>query len=202
MITIGIVDDHQLLRQGLVNLILGMEGFSVVFQVGSVSEAAACLTDIPADVVIVDMALGDGTGTDILDHIRKNGIKTRPLILTMHRETVMLDLTEEHGARGYILKDDTFEELMDAVRRVMAGEYFISSSIREYRDNVNASLNRLSAREQEIMTLAAAGAQTREIADRLFISIRTVEKHKEHIKEKLGNEKYKELLNLKKPLGI
>jgi DNA-binding NarL/FixJ family response regulator len=197
-----LVDDHPIVRQGLANLIDAESDLVVCAQVESADEAMRVLPDEKPDVVVVDISLGDRSGLELVKDIRARWPDMPMLVLSMHDELLYAERALRAGAKGYIMKQEATEKVMEGIRKVLDGELYVSERMaaRLMDQAVNAKpagtnpLSRLSDRELEVFTMIGHGLGTREIANKLILSIKTVEAHREHIKEKLSLRSGTELM--------
>ena len=199
-----VVDDHAIVRQGLMQLI---NRESDMFVCGDAETAADALKQIALlnpDVAIVDVSLKEDSGLELVKNIRIRHPKLAVLILSMHDETFYAGRFLRAGARGYIMKEVATEKVLIALRRVLAGEVYLSERmssriLHKLVDGsgatpVKATIDVLSDRELEVFSLIGQGLGTRDIAKRLHVSVKTVEAHRAHIKEKLQLQGATELL--------
>ncbi len=191
-----IVDDHPLMRRGIVSLIGAEDDLEIVSEAGSSTEALSILEskELP-DLAIVDLSLPDKSGLELTKDISALYPDLAVLIMSMHDESLYCERVLRAGARGYIMKEAAAENLVSAIRRVLDGQIYVSdtmsSSLLEIlagrRPAAEASpLERLTDREMEVYELIGRAKGSREIAEQLHISIRTVDAHRAHLKEKLG----------------
>ncbi len=189
-----IVDDHPIMRRGLMQL-LALEEDLVVYQdVGTAAAALdACLHEAP-ELVIADLSLPDKNGLELIKDLRAIHGDLRILVVSMHDESLYAERVLRAGGRGYVMKQEAPERLIEAVRTVLGGGIFVSPSVSsriiEWFANPQGTgespVSRLSDRELEILRLIGEGLGSRDIAGRLHISVRTIGAHRAHIKEKLG----------------
>ncbi|HWP41133.1 MAG TPA: response regulator transcription factor [Tepidisphaeraceae bacterium] len=192
-----LVDDHPIVRQGLAQLI-NQEPDLIVSAEAATAQQAMDLLDRPGiavDIAIVDISLEDRSGIELIKEIRARWPQLPILVLSMHDEALYAERALRAGARGYIMKQEATDRVMTAIRKVLGGEIYVGERIaaRLLGQLVSSGggepsispLRRLSDRELEIFTMIGRGLGTREIATKLFLSIKTVEAHREHIKEKL-----------------
>ena len=202
-----LVDDHPIVRQGLANLIEDEEDLTVCAQVESAEGALAAMETSRPDVIVIDVALGERSGLELVKDVRARWPEMPMLVLSMHDELLYAERSLRAGARGYIMKQEATEKVMEGIRKVLDGELYVSERMaarlmsRAVSDRGGASsgeklnpLSRLSDRELEVFTMIGHGLGTREIAQRLILSIKTVEAHREHIKEKLNLKNGNELM--------
>jgi DNA-binding NarL/FixJ family response regulator len=200
---IVVVDDHPIVRQGLA-LLINREPDLVVC--GEAEEAMGALHLLPSahpDLLIVDISLNGPDGLDLLKSIRSIQPALPVLILSMHDESIYAERALRAGANGYIMKQEATEKVLVAVRRILSGEIYVSDQIankmlKHYITGSgtlrNSSIADLSDRELEVFRLIGEGHGTRQIAEELHISIKTVESYQAHIKEKLSLRSARELM--------
>jgi DNA-binding NarL/FixJ family response regulator len=198
-----IVDDHPIMRKGLVQL-LGLEtGLQIHGDVGTAAEAIAiCLTD-PPDLVLADLSLPDKNGLELIKDLRAINPDQRILVVSMHEESLYAARVLKAGARGYVMKEEAPENLIEAVRTVLRGGIFVSPRVStkileefsNQRKGGDSPVTRLTDRELEIFRMIGEGHGSRDIAGKLHISVRTIGAHRAHIKEKLGLRDATELVH-------
>ena len=198
-----LVDDHPIVRQGLA-LLINREPDMIVC--GEADSAPSALQSIPGaspDVVVVDISLDGPDGLDLLKSIRLKDPVLPVLILSMHDESSYAERSLRAGANGYIMKQEATEKVLIAIRRILQGKVYLSERLtnrmlEQYvygaTSSKNDPLSKLSDRELEVFRLIGAGHGTRQIADELHVSIKTVESYQAHIKEKLGLRNARELV--------
>lgn len=201
--TVFVVDDHPLLRQGLALLINREPDLMVC---GEAEEAQAAMRAIATnrpDILIVDISLNGPDGLDLLKNIRNSYPDLPVLILSMHDESIYAERALRARANGYIMKQEATEKVLIAVRRILGGDFYLSERmankvLHQYISGASADMNsRLSAlsdRELEVFRLIGEGRSTRQIAEDLHLSIKTVETYQAHIKEKLALRSGRELV--------
>jgi DNA-binding NarL/FixJ family response regulator len=189
-----IVDDHPIVRQGLAQMINQESDLMVCGEAEDVPHALAAIAALSPDLVLVDLALKGGNGLDLIKTMRAQQYTLPVLVVSMHDESLYVERVLRAGARGYIMKQEATDTMMHAIRRVLQGEIYVSDKMmtkllgRFVLDAANAGaspLERLSNRELEVFRLIGEGQGTRHIAEALHVSIKTVEAHRAHIKEKL-----------------
>jgi DNA-binding NarL/FixJ family response regulator len=192
-----IVDDHPIVRQGLCQLIDHEPDLFVCGEASSVKEARANLPDALPDVVVVDLSLQDADGLELIKDIRSKHRHMPVLVLSMHDEDIYAERMLSAGANGYIMKQAAADQLLVALRRVLSGGIYVSERVGASmieRIAVSGSrkpvdpVERLSNRELQVLNLIGSGKSTREIADDLNLSIKTVESHRQRLKKKLNLE--------------
>ncbi|MGY8777066.1 MAG: response regulator [Longimicrobiales bacterium] len=192
---IVIADDHEVVRQGVRGVLDGEDGFHVVGEAQDGDAAIALVADVQPDVLVLDVNMPGKSGLDVTRELRAAGVSVRILILSMHDEPEYVLQAVRSGADGYVLKDVSPAELRDAVRAVYEGrEYFtaqvsqqLSVGLREEieEQQLRTRLDSLTPRETEVLLLIAEGHTNREAGDRLDISPRTIETHRERVMDKL-----------------
>jgi DNA-binding NarL/FixJ family response regulator len=190
-----VVDDHTLIRQGIVGLLDSQPDVEVVGQAGNAADALAAAVELEPDVVLMDISMPGTTGLDATRRIRASCPAVRVLILTIHDREDYLYEALRAGASGYVLKGADIGELIQAVRSAARGEMYLypgatKTLIEDYVRSVRAGSDRdphdgLSDREREVLHLIAQGKTTADIAADLFLSPHTVQSHRDHIMTKL-----------------
>lgn len=209
-IKIIISDDHQLFRDGIANLLASSPEIEIVAQAENGLEAIEKAKSLKPDVVIMDLTLPIINGVEATRILHKELPKTRILVLSMHAEKNYIKEALEAGAAGYLFKDCTYDQLIEAINSVCQGKNYLSGKITEVlihdylsKDGeIQNNLQDLSDRESEILKLVAEGKSTREISEKLFISIKTVGTHKQHIFEKLNFKSISDLIKYAIKKGI
>ncbi len=209
-----IVDDHPLFREGLKSIITGSRHFVVEGEAGNARDGLTMAKKIQPDVALVDISLPDDSGMQLTRRIREALPNTRVMIISMHAKIDYIVESFQAGATGYVVKESAAGRLVQGLHAVTEGEYFLDSSIshevvsrlmqspvREARVN-DMDYGRLTPREQEIMRLLADGQSKSEIAERLFISIKTVENHRSNIMKKLDLHCAMDLVRYAAKLGL
>ncbi|MFT4754293.1 MAG: DNA-binding NarL/FixJ family response regulator [Salibacteraceae bacterium] len=190
-IKIYIVDDHKIFRDGISSLISFEEEMEVV---GSVQEFMADIKTHEPDVILMDISLQDGSGTDATKWLKEQNIDGKVLILSMHREEKYVKKVLECGADGFLLKDAGTKEMLNTIKTVYQGDNFYSheimqSLVKQLTNRKTATKDltgeQLSKREMEVLKLFAEEKSNQEVADALFISTRTVDTHRRNMLDKL-----------------
>ena len=197
-----VVDDHPIVRQGLAQLLGATGDLTVCAEASTAAEAMERLETTDPDVVVVDISLEDRNGVELIKDIvaRRPGLPC--LALSMYDESIYALRVIRAGGRGYVMKQEVTKKVVNAIRRVLAGHVYLSETmsqrvlerVTQSPDSVVQSMPTLSDRELEVLTLIGRGQGTREIAEKLYVSVKTVEAHREHIKDKLKLRSGTELL--------
>lgn len=203
IINIIIVDDHPIVRQGLSQLIEHEPDLKVCAQAEDAPEAMALIKKSRPDFAIVDISLKETSGMELIKDIKAAYPNMPILALSMHDESLYAERALRAGARGYLMKSEGTTKVVDAVRKITEGRIYVSDSITAKmmnkivggEPNVGVSaIDKLSDRELEVFSLIGQGYGTRLIAERLHLSIKTIETYRSHIKEKLNLSDATELL--------
>ena len=194
-IRVVVVDDHTLVRQGIVGLLASQPDIDVVGQAGNAREAMAVIASVAPDVVLMDIAMPGQSGLDATREIRDRFPAVQVLVVTIHDREDYLFQALRAGAAGYVLKGAEVQDLLEAVRTAQRGEVYLFPSVAkklvaDYLRRSQAGEDRttydgLSDREREILGLIAQGLTTNAIAATLFLSPHTVQSHRDHIMAKL-----------------
>lgn len=201
-IRVLVVDDHAMFREGIRALLEGCDDVEIVGEATEGREAIEKVHQLAPHVVLMDIAMPVMGGLEATRRIHKETPETKVLVLTQHEDSEYILSMLRAGAKGFISKTATASELVSGVRTVHKGESYLypsaaSTLIEEYLMRVSGEKNeydRLTDREREILQLVAEGRTNREIADRLFISVKTVLRHRTNIMEKLGFHNRTELV--------
>jgi len=201
--TIFIVDDHPIIRQGLALLINREPDLAVC---GDAEEAAVALRrieEMKPDLIVVDISLSGPDGLELLKNIRVRDANLPVLILSMLDESIYAERALRAGANGYIMKQEATERVLVAIRRILGGEIYVSDRmanrmLHRFAGGVDfgtrSPVADLTDRELEVFRLIGEGRGTRQIAEELHISVKTVESYQAHIKEKLSLKNARELV--------
>ncbi len=208
-IRIILVDDHQILREGLRALLESEPDLRVVAEAGNGKDAIRLAERHVPDIVVMDLGLPDMSGLEAIREIRKLGIGVRTLVLSMHTEREFVLQAIDAGCDGYIPKSTAHVSLLQAIRTVQAGESYlhpkVATVLMESLTNTATEadqFNQLSDRERDVLKLSAQGYISREIADRLLLSPKTVETYRQRGMEKLGLEHRSDLIRFALRAGI
>lgn len=196
-VEVMIVDDHQIIVDGLRNLLSARHDFKIIAGAGSGKEALSILEVKEVDVAVVDIHMPGMTGIELTKKILKDHPAVRVLALSMHDDVSLINKMIEAGASGYVLKSSSMSEISKAILMVASGKKYLCSEIQSiimqnifFHDDairkVKTDVPRLSRREAEILELIAKEYTTEKIAEKLYISPRTVESHRKNIFTKTG----------------
>jgi len=193
--TIVLAEDHTILREGLKALLSSQPDLKIVGEAGDGLEAIRCARDHSPDMILLDLSMPTMTGLDAIKEIKRVSTDTKIIVLTVHSTEEYILASLQAGADGYVLKDAHSEELLTAIRHVLDGRRYLSPSISgtiidgllqgKKASAIRSSWETLTQREREILKLVAEGHKNKEIADLLCISLKTVEKHRANLMEKL-----------------
>jgi DNA-binding NarL/FixJ family response regulator len=198
-----LVDDHPIVRQGLALLIDREPDLSVCGEAECAHSAFHAIATLRPDVVILDISLSGPDGLDVLKEIRTKTAHLPVLILSMHDESIYAERAMRAGANGYIMKQEATEKVLVAIRRILQGEMYLSDKltnnmlqqyVRGALPAKTSPLVNLTDRELEVFRLIGEGHGTRQIADELHLSVKTIESYQAHIKEKLALRNARELV--------
>jgi DNA-binding NarL/FixJ family response regulator len=189
-----IVDDHPIVRQGLRKMIDAEPDLAVCGESASEEQARRAIRDQQPDIVIVDLLLQEGDGMELVRDVHAHHPDLPILVLSMHDEAIYAERMLAEGASGYIMKQAAADQLLSALRTVLAGDIYLSDNLaRTLRgrtgmreDALDDPVQRLSNRELQVLNLVGRGVSSREIAADLGLSIKTIESHRQSIKRKLG----------------
>jgi DNA-binding NarL/FixJ family response regulator len=209
-----IIDDHPLFREGLKTIISRDDRFKVVGEAGSGHEGFGMAKKLKPDLVVVDISLPDQSGIQLTRDLRQLLSETKILIVSMHSKIDYIAEAFQAGATGYVVKESASERLLQGLTSVAKGDYYLDSSVSHaVVENLMKSPLKaakitdtdyatLTPREQEVMRLLAEGLQSKAVAEKLFISPKTVENHRANIMNKLGLHSTIELIRYAAKLGL
>jgi DNA-binding NarL/FixJ family response regulator len=198
-----LVDDHPILCEGLAQKINGEPDLMVCGQARDAHAALEAIENLRPDIVVVDIALGDTSGVELIKDIKVRFPKLPALVLSMHDEALYAERSLHAGAKGYVMKQEEAGVLLRAIRQVLGGQVYLSEKVRDVIVNrlggnlpegeITTAAQQLSDRELQVFQLIGDGYATHEIADRLHLSVKTVASHRENIKKKLNLKTIEEL---------
>lgn len=198
-----LIDDHPLLRTGIAQLIGQQKDLVVCGEVDDSLKALDAIEQTNPDIVVLDITLKKMSGIEVLKHIKVRFPRVKVLILSMHDETLYAPRALRAGASGYIMKQEAAENVITAIRKILSGEVYISERMATQMLSrmvggratpISSPVDLLSDRELEVFTLLGKGDGTRDIAEKLNLSVKTIESHRAHIKEKLNLKNATELV--------
>ena len=210
-----LVEDHPLYREGIKAILEGSLRYRLAGEAASVEEAVAFLEKKQPEYVLVDLTLGDESGIEVVDYILAHCPNTFSVVVSMHTEIDYLMEALRSGIRGYIVKESAGDQLLAGLDSIGRGNYYIDSTlsnvvveellrspVQKVRQQYDSAYENLTSREQEILRHLAEGLSSREIAEKLFISTKTVENHKTNIMHKLDVHSSVELVRYAAKIGI
>lgn len=212
--TILIVDDHPFFREGLKSLLAQDATVDLVGEAASGEECLKKAKKLRPDLVILDISLPDRSGLEVTREIRKQLPATRVIILSMHLRVDYVTKAFRSGATGYVTKEAAPERLFECIQCVSRGDYFMDPSLHhavveklmaqteQRAADEESGYSALTQREQEILRLLAEGLSAKEVADKLFISQKTVENHRSNIMKKLDLHSVVELVRYAAKFGL
>lgn len=208
MIRIVVVDDHHMVREGICKLLEESGDLQVVGEADNGRDALKLTRLLQPDVLVLDISMSQMNGLDTLEQVRTLEIQPRVVILSMHADPGMVQQALQHGARGYVLKQAVAGELLAAVHAASRGGMYLSSGVSHvlaqgfFDGAATNMLDRLSPRERDVVELIVAGHTTREIADMLHASVKTVEKQRRDAMRKLEVDNVASLVRVCMQLGL
>jgi len=190
-----IAEDHTILREGLKALLCSKSSYEIVGEAQDGNEAIRCVDKFKPNLILMDLSMPRMNGMDAIKEIKRQSPETKVLVLTVHKTEEYIMATLQAGADGYVLKDSTHAELEMAIQTVLTGKPYISPGISgkiiegylkgRKSSKLTSPWDTLTQRERGILKLIAEGYKNKEIADYLCISVKTVEKHRANLMEKL-----------------
>ena len=201
--TVLVVDDHPLMRQGLALLINQQQDMQVCGEAEEAQAAMQAIAHLRPDIMILDISLSGPDGIELLKNIRATDPDLPVLVLSMHDEAIYAERALRARANGYIMKQEATEKVLVAVRRILSGEVYLSERmsnkmLQQYiggaPNMIQSRIASLSDRELEVFRRIGEGRATREIAEELHLSVKTVETYQAHIKDKLALRSGRELI--------
>ena len=189
-----IVDDHPIVRQGLERLIDAEPDLAIAAEVATADDALQAVDRGNVDFVILDIGLKHGSGLDVIGQIRTRLPDLPILVLSMHQERFYAERALRSGAQGYLMKQSDPAEIVPAIRRILSGELYLSPSLADElvrravdgNEEGGSQVEALSDREAEVVRYIGSGLSTREIAEELHLSVKTIESYRANVKRKLG----------------
>lgn len=199
--TILIADDHDIIREGIKNILRHQDGYEIVGEAVDGEEVLTKVKELKPDVLLLDITMPKRSGLEILDEIKVLSRDTRIIIISVHKADAYVLRAIKSGVRGYLNKENAADDLLPALRKVTAGQVYLAGEVSGYLlDKVSKGSEELSKepelseREMEILRLVVEGKTAKEIAEKIFISARTVENYKNNLLRKLGLHKTSDLI--------
>lgn len=198
-----VVDDHPAVREALCMRIAQQPDLTVCGEAADAGEALRLCNATAPDIIITDITLKNSDGIDLIKRVKTHNAAARILVWSMHGENLYAERALRAGAMGYITKEQATGQIIDAIRQVLNGQVYLSPQMREkvlrrtmgnHQPQPHSSVDALTDRELEVFRLIGAGVKTHDIADRLHLSIKTVETHRARIKRKLDIADANELI--------
>jgi len=196
LITVAIADDHPIFRKGLRDIIELDPRFRIVGEAADGEEAVRIVRELQPRAILLDIEMPRRTGLEVAEILQAEGLPIAILILTMYRQESIFNRAMDLGVTGYILKESASSDVVEGIIAVTRGEYYISPSLTKYamrespagdrNHETTPALESLTQMERRVLSLIAAARTTRQIADEMHISYRTVESHRHNICAKLG----------------
>lgn len=203
-IKIFLADDHPIFREGLIKIIHQEKNFKVCDCCGNGNQAIEFIKKNKPDIAILDISMPGLSGIEISKIISNEKLPTKPIILTMYSEEEYLEEALENGVQGYLLKDSTAIEIIECIKTIISGGFFVSKELTDQllrnkktksdKKEIELKLEKLTPTERQILKLVARNKTSNQIADEMFISYRTVQNHRINITNKLGLSGYNALL--------
>lgn len=207
--TVLLVEDHPIFSRGLAQLIETQKPFKVIGEAATIAEAMSFIKETPPTLAIVDLNLGDEDGLELIRMMKQHIPSLLILVLSMYDERYYAERALKAGAKGYVMKEEACQKIIEALKTIISGKIWLSDNERahlaDYSTNAQdplkntdlcASLHDLSNRQLQIFTMLGKGLGTIEIATKLELSTKTIDAHKEHIKQKLHVNSAQELRQL------
>ena len=200
-----VLDDHAIVRQGVMMLVQELSWITRCRGAASIDEAVGLMEQAAADAAVVDLSLKRQSGLDAIGTLLGRWPALRIVVLSMHADPIHCQRAQQRGALGFVAKDDASEELAEALRRAVAGQRYLSSSVRSMpigspsSDDrlplgIDAAVAQLTQRERQVLAMIGRGRSTAQVALELGRSVKTVEAHRNNLREKLGLKNSRQLL--------
>lgn len=193
-ITLLIADDHDMFRQGLLSLLSGNQNLDIIAQANNGTEALELIQQHKPDVAILDMTMPGLSGVELCRKVKQQDLSTRTIILTMHDDLLLAQEVMHSGACGFVLKDNTFDEVVTAIECANKNENYMSPSIQARMDQDEDKISPLSFREQEVLRMLAEGVTVKVIAAKLDVSTKSIDTYRQRLMRKLGAENSAQLI--------
>jgi DNA-binding NarL/FixJ family response regulator len=198
-----IIDDHPLLRRGMATLISSQPDFEICAEADHAQAGLQAMRETTPHIALVDITLPGTDGLELIKLMLAEQPKLRILVVSMHDESLYALRSLRAGAKGYLMKAEAIEQIVTALRKISAGDLYVTPrfserlvfrAIQSLEDGMGSPVDRLSDRELEVLRLLGKGLGTRDIAKNLHLSVKTIETHRAHIKEKLGFKEAAEMI--------
>jgi two-component system, NarL family, response regulator NreC len=190
-----LAEDHAILREGIRSLLSAVAGLEVIGEAEDGRQAVQAARDLQPDLIVIDLSMPLLNGTEAIRQIKRRQPQIRAIVMTVHKSDEYVRATLDAGADGYLLKDDSHHDLLAAIRSVTAGGTYLSPKIcgrvvsgflgQASPQGPGLAWDALTDREREVLKLVAEGHKNREIAERLCVTVKTVEKHRANVMRKL-----------------
>jgi DNA-binding NarL/FixJ family response regulator len=208
MIRIVVAEDHHIIRQGICKLLEDMGDIQVVGEADNGIDAIRLTHELRPDVLVLDISMPELDGLGVLKQMRNIDPRPKVVILSIHADVALVEQALDYGALGYVLKQSVSEELLDAVNAANRGSVYLSSGVapilthHTFNPQPQNPLDRLSPREREVVSMIVEGRPTKEIADILHTSMKTVEKQRRDAMRKLDVDNVASLVRVCLELGL
>jgi DNA-binding NarL/FixJ family response regulator len=198
-----IIDDHPLLRRGMATLISSQPDFEICAEADHAQSGLQAMRETTPHIALVDITLPGTDGLELIKLMLSEQPKLRILVVSMHDESLYALRALRAGAKGYLMKAEAIEQIVTALRKISAGDLYVTPrfserlvfrAIQSLENGMGSPVDRLSDRELEVLRLLGKGLGTRDIAKNLHLSVKTIETHRAHIKEKLGFKEAAEMI--------
>jgi len=200
-----LVDDHPILRRGIADLINGETALEVCGEAGNMQDAFSLATKLKPDLAIIDVSLDGNNGIELMKNLTSRFPNLPLIAYSMHDESIYAERALRAGAKGYVMKQASPEMLLEAISQVLKGKIFLSEQMSDRllgklvgaggsAAPMTSPIDKLSDRELEVLQLMGKGLSTSQIADKLCLSVKTIETYREHLKQKLNLASGQELL--------
>jgi DNA-binding NarL/FixJ family response regulator len=198
-----IIDDHPLLRRGMATLISSQPDFEICAEADHAQTGLQAMRETTPHIALVDITLPGTDGLELIKLMLAEQPKLRILVVSMHDESLYALRALRAGAKGYLMKAEAIEQIVTALRKICAGDLYVTPrfserlvfrAIQSLENGMGSPVDRLSDRELEVLRLLGKGLGTRDIAKNLHLSVKTIETHRAHIKEKLGFKEAAEMI--------
>ncbi|MEX0774342.1 MAG: response regulator transcription factor [Phycisphaeraceae bacterium] len=198
-----LVDDHPIVRKGMAQLIEAEGNLEICGETGDAAEAISMIAKLKPDLAVIDVSLSGNDGIDLIKQIKARGDEVKVLVASMFDETLYAERALHAGAAGYINKNEAATKIVEAIQQVLRGKVYLSDKMTDRlltrvahgEEDINRSpINSLSDRELEVFRLIGDGLTTRQIAEKLHLSTKTIETYRDHIKAKLNLKHNTELI--------